>query len=132
MSDVAMSLIDDTSEMQIGDENSNDGSSARLSAQTAYLAKTLPANESDISEVYVLKSGTPEDRLAFIGARNASALQEHAVGLVPKSERLEIGCSKKSLSEPLPIAERDFISERSSRRVFNERWSDKLSDQHPL
>ena len=112
MSDVAMSLIDDTSEMQIGDENSNDGSSARLSAQTAYLAKTLPTNGSDISEVYVLKSGTPEDRLAFIGARNASALQEHAVGLVPKSERLEIGCSKKSLSEPLPIAERDFISER--------------------
>ena len=93
MSDVAMSLIDDTSEMQIGDENSNDGSSARLSAQTAYLAKTLPTNGSDISEVYVLKSGTPEDRLAFIGARNASAPRT-AVGLVPKSERLEIGCSR--------------------------------------
>ena len=116
MSDVAMSLIDDTSEMRISDESHVDDSSARLSAQTAYLSKTLPTNGSDLSEVYVLKGGTtgrPEDRITFIGAESASERQEQAAArLISKNERLEIGCSKKSLSEPLPIAERDFISER--------------------
>ena len=116
MSDVAMSLIDDTSEMQIGDENSDGVSSRRLSSQTTYIGKTLPTNNSDMSEVYVLKGGTggrPEDRITFLGAESANELHEKtAARLVSKNERLEIGCSKKSLSEPLPIADRDFISER--------------------
>jgi hypothetical protein len=118
ISDVAMSLVNDRSaEMQIRREKSltSSSSSSNVSAQGAFLARTLPTSGTDVSKIFKIKAKTERygDRISFIGAESVGAFEELAVGLISKHIRLEFGCSKKSLSEPLAIADRDFITERN-------------------